>query len=89
MEIQVLEDENTKLKFKIIGESHTLANLLKKELFNDKSVEFAGYNIEHPLIKEAIFTVVTTKKSAKKAVHDALERIKESLDEFEAQVKKI
>lgn len=89
MEVQILEDENTKLKFKIIGETHTLCNLLKKELFNDKAVEFAGYSIEQPLIKEALFTVSTTKKSARKAVNDALERIKDTLSDFETQIKKI
>jgi len=89
MEVQILEEENTKLKFKIIGETYTLCALLKKELFNDKSVEFAGFNVEHPLIKEALFTVSTTKKNAKKAVNDAIARIKENLSDFESEVKKI
>ena len=89
MEIQVLEEENNKIKFKIIGETHTLCNLLKKELFNDKAVEFAGYNVEHPLLKEATFTVSTTKKSARKAVNDAIERVREVLGSFESQIKKI
>ena len=89
MEIQVLEEENTKLKFKVIGETHTICSLLKKELFNDKAVEFAGYNVEHPLIKEAVFTVSTTKKNARKAVNDAISRIKENISDFQSEIKKI
>jgi len=89
MEIQVLEEEANKIKFKVIGETHTIGNLLKKELFKDKSVEFAGYVVEHPLIKEAIFTVKTTKKNPRKSINDAIDRIREQLDDFVSQVKKI
>ena len=89
MEIQILEEGKTKLKFKIVGQTHTLCNLLRKELFNDKAVEFAGYNVEHPLIGEAVFTVSTTKKDPAKAVKDAVDRIREQLSDFEAQAKKL
>lgn len=89
MEIQILEEEKNKLKFKVIGETHTLCNALRKELFNDDSVQFAGYTIEHPLIKEAIFVVSTTKKDPKKAVADAIERIQKNLEKLETEIKKI
>ena len=87
MEIEILEEEKTMLKFKIKGETHTLTNLLKKELFNDNSVEFAGFTIEHPLKGEAIFVVKTVRKNPKKALNDAVERIQKQLADFEAQVK--
>jgi DNA-directed RNA polymerase subunit L len=87
MEIEVLKDEKNKFEFKLKGEQHTLLNLLSKELFNDKGIEFAGYRIEHPLVDEAIVSV--SGKNPKKAVKDAVERIQKQVDDFEAQVKKL
>jgi DNA-directed RNA polymerase subunit L len=82
-----MSEEKNKLQFKLKGETHTLLNMLSKELFNDKNVEFAGYRLEHPLINEAIFSV--TAKNPKKALKDAVERVQKQVDEFQAQVKKI
>jgi DNA-directed RNA polymerase subunit L len=89
MEIQILEEGKTKVKFKVIGRSHTVCNLLRKELANDKAVEFAGYNVEHPLIDEAVFTVSTTRKDPMKAVSDAVGRIRKNLSDFKSEAKKI
>ena len=89
MEIEILEEEKNTVKFKIKGERHTILNLLKKELFEDSSVEFAGYRIDHPLIDEVIFSVTTAKKDPKKAVKDAIARIQKQIDDFHEQVKKI
>ena len=89
MEIEILEEEKNQLKFKVKGETFTLTNLLKKELFNDSSVEFAGFTVEHPLKDEAVFVISTAKKSPKKAIADAIDRLQKQLDDFEEQVKKI
>jgi len=87
MEIEVLKDEKNKFEFKLKAEQHTLLNLLSKELFNDKGIEFAGYRIEHPLIDEAIVSV--SGKNPKKAIKDAIERIQKQVDDFETHVKKL
>lgn len=87
MEIEILSEEKNKLQFKLKGETHTLLNLLTKELFNDKNVEFAGYRVEHPLINEAIVSI--NAKNPKKAIKDAVKRIQKQVDTFQAQVKKI
>lgn len=87
MEIEIISDEKDKLKFKLKGETHTLLNMLSKELLNDSKVDFAGYNVEHPLIDEA--TVSVTGKNPKKAIKDAVKRLEKQIDDFQAQVKKI
>ena len=89
MEIEILSDTKTKIKFKVKGETHTILNYLRKELFNDSSVKFAGYTIEHPLINEAIFVVETIRKDPKKTVKDAVSRIQKQLTSFETEVKKL
>jgi len=87
MEVEVLKDEKNKFEFKLKGEQHTTLNVLSKELFNDKNIDFAGYRVEHPLIDEAIVSV--SGKSPKKSVKDAIARIQKQIDAFGAQIKKI
>jgi DNA-directed RNA polymerase subunit L len=87
MEVEILKEEKDKIQFKLKDETHTLLNLLSKELFNDKNVEFAGYRVEHPLVNEAIVSV--TGKNPRKAIKDAIKRIQKQVDDFQAQVKKL
>lgn len=87
MEIEILNEEKGKMEFKLKGETHTLLNMLSKELFNDKNVDFAGYRVDHPLINEA--TVSVTAKNPKKAIKDAIKRLQKQVDDFQAQIKKL
>ena len=50
MEIEVLEQSKTKLKFNIKGEDYTILNLLKEELWQDKNTKIAAYRVAHPLV---------------------------------------
>ncbi|MBU4502483.1 MAG: DNA-directed RNA polymerase subunit L [Nanoarchaeota archaeon] len=78
MEIKVLEKKKNKLKLEIIGEDHTFCNTLRKELWNDKDVKVAGYNIEHPLVSNPVLTLETDKKDPKKVLEATIKRIKDS-----------
>ncbi|HEW89922.1 MAG TPA: hypothetical protein ENG43_01085, partial [Candidatus Bathyarchaeota archaeon] len=49
MELKVLSRTDRELRLEIVGESHTLLNLLQKELVADPEVEVGGYDIVHPL----------------------------------------
>ncbi|MCD6576122.1 MAG: DNA-directed RNA polymerase subunit L [Nanoarchaeota archaeon] len=89
VEIEILEEEKNKLKFKVKGETHTILNLIRNELFNDESIEFAGYKIEHPLVKDAIFTIATSKGTPKTALKKAIERLQKKLSKLEAEIKKL
>jgi DNA-directed RNA polymerase subunit L len=59
MELEILEDKKNKLVVEIKGEDHTFCNALKAELWNDKHVKIASYNIQHPLISEPRIIVET------------------------------
>ncbi|MFX1363110.1 MAG: RpoL/Rpb11 RNA polymerase subunit family protein, partial [Promethearchaeota archaeon] len=37
------------------GEGHTLFSALRKILFEDKDVSFAGYDVEHPILGSTKF----------------------------------
>jgi len=89
MDIKVLEKGKNKLKFELTGKSHTLANLLSKELWNDKNVTVAGYTIPHPETTSAILVVETKSGDPKKAVSSAISRIKKKNKSFLTQAKKL
>jgi len=82
MQIKVIEESKNKVVFKIQGESHTLCNSLKEELRKDKKVSMASYFVSHPDIDEPTFTVETTSVSPKKAIMDAIKRIKKDNEKF-------
>jgi DNA-directed RNA polymerase subunit L len=76
MEIVTIENEKTRIKFQIKGEGHTFCNVLKKELWNDKSVEIAGYNIEHGMTTDPVFTLEVSNGDPKKVLLEAVSRLK-------------
>lgn len=89
MEIKVLEQEKNRLKFELASRTHTLANAVAKELWNDKDIEVAGYTLEHPLVKNsAVMIVETSGSDPKKAVLNAISRLKKTNKEFMSNFKK-
>ncbi|MFH1455770.1 MAG: DNA-directed RNA polymerase subunit L [archaeon] len=88
MEIIVLESTKTRLKFELVGKTHTLGNILAKELWQDKDIEFAGYHLEHPQTKNAVLIIEVKKGDPKKALIDAIARLEKQNKEFIDLVKK-
>jgi DNA-directed RNA polymerase subunit L len=88
MEIIVLENEKNVLKFELPGRSHTIPNLITKELWNDSDVEVSGYNVLHPQTSNAIIYIETKKKDAKKVLLSTIDAIKKKNDEFMKKGKK-
>ncbi|MFC2135629.1 RpoL/Rpb11 RNA polymerase subunit family protein [Bacteroidota bacterium] len=91
MELHFLEDTKYKIIVDIKGAGHALANALKKELWNDKDVKVAAYNVEHPLIgvPRLLVETGTGKKDAKKAILAAVDRLKKQNTEFTSKFKKL
>ncbi len=87
MEINVVEDKKKRLVFELKGEGHTLCNALREELWNDKSVTVSAYNISHPLVGIPKFIIETSGKSPKKALKDAISRLKKTNSALVKKVK--
>ncbi len=84
MEIIVRSKDEKTLVFEVRGEGHTLCNALREALLSDKSVVFAAYRIDHPLISNPIFTVKTDgSKRPEEALIEAADRIISFTKEFE------
>ncbi len=89
MEIKVLENEKHRLHFEMIGETHTLANLITKELWNDDDITVSGYNLKHPQTAHVSLLIETSKKDPKKILLETLAALKKRETEFKTQFHKV
>lgn len=89
MELELVEKGEGSLLIKVRGEDHTLCNLLRKTLYDDKHVISASYVIEHPLTEPPKFYVKTKKgKTPERALIDAAGRAAEQLKELQKQLQR-
>lgn len=83
MKINVLKKQENELKIEIVGATHGICNLLQKRLLEDKNVDFAGYDVPHPLASNPII-YIRMKGSAKPeaALVKAVEKVRVANDSF-------
>jgi DNA-directed RNA polymerase subunit L len=82
MSLEIVKSEKNFLELKYKGDAHTILNLIKKRLLEDKNVSFAGYNKPHPLINESILVIKTKKGDPKKV-------LKKNIDAVTKELKKL
>ena len=87
--MKILEKDGKKLKILAKGWGHTFLNLLRDELHNDSDVLTAAYTLKHPLVPKPTLVIKTKKKDPKKAIRDAIKRIKAKNKEFASEFKKL
>ena len=87
MKINVLKKSENELKIEIEGGSHGLCNLLQKRLLEDKTVDFAGYDIPHPLASNpSIYVRMKGDAKPEDALIKAVEKIREANDAFSKEL---
>jgi DNA-directed RNA polymerase subunit L len=82
MELNILEEKKGRLVFELHGADHTVANVLKDELWNDKNVTVASYAIEHPMKPVPKFIVEAA--DPKKALAEASKRLQKKNKDMQA-----
>ena len=87
MEVEFSVHEKNEAKFTIKGERHSLPALLRHYLLKDKGVEFAAYQMSHPLFGSPVFTLKTEGKTVDKALADAADAISSDLKDLKKQFK--
>lgn len=76
--IEIIEDKTLELRFIVHGESHGICNALRHILMQDPDVEYAVYNIDHPLTGEPDMTIKTKRgKRPRIVLKKAAETLKE------------
>ena len=90
MKINVVKKSKNELKIEIVGGSHGLCNLLTKRLLEDRSVDFAGYDVPHPLASSPNL-YVRTKGNAKPedALVRAVEKVRDANDVFSKELNRV
>ena len=86
--MNVIEEKKGKIIFELEGASHTVCNILKKELWKDKHIKNAGYVVRHPLVGKPEFLVETDGEDPRKVVVSACQRISKDMNKFSAEFKK-
>jgi DNA-directed RNA polymerase subunit L len=90
LKVKILTKLDRELKIEIEGGTHGICNLLAKRLLEDKTVEFAGYDVPHPLASSPII-YVRMKGTAKPedALIRAVEKVREANDAFGAELDRV
>ncbi len=89
MELKIVEKEKNSLKIILMGEGHTFANLLRKNLKKDEHVTYAAYKVGHPLLdreQPVLFLETDGKETPAEALKKAAHKIKEQINEFGKQI---
>ncbi len=87
MRIKVLKKSKGFLKVEVDGEGHTFTHLLQDALLADKTVDWAGYDIEHPLFSRPTVTIrIKAEGSPEKPRERAVTKLKSEADDFGQQL---
>jgi len=81
--VEIMEEDERKIKLKMNGYGHTFCNLLQKVALKHPHVTYASYNIGHPLVQKPVFTLITDGSvSPREVLKELVERIIEDTDSF-------
>jgi DNA-directed RNA polymerase subunit L len=90
LKVKVLSKSEKELKVEIEGGSHGICNLIAKRLLEDKTVEFAGYDVPHPLASSPII-YLRMKGTGKPetALIKAVEKVREANEAFGEELNRV
>jgi len=85
MELNVLEKKDDRLKIEVVGESHTLLNILTEKCWEAGALQ-AHYLLEHPYLVSP--KIVVRSENPKKTMLAAAKMVADAAKEFEAEFKR-
>ena len=86
---KINEEKKLELTFTVEDESHGMCNALRHILMQDPDVEYAVYNIDHPLTGKPEMTIKTKRgKRPRAALKKAAENLQKESAEFKELVEK-
>ena len=87
MHAEVLITKDEELELKLQDEDISVMYIIQHELLKEKSVEFAGMILKHPLTKEYFVRVVTKKKDPFEVIQEASTKAAEIMKEISSMIK--
>lgn len=86
-DFEIKVDKTLELEFLALNETHGICNALRHLLMENPDVEYAVYNIDHPLTGEPDFTIKTKRgKRPRIVLKKAANDLKEQTNEFKTLV---
>ncbi len=85
---RLIKREKNFLKAELVGEDHTVANLIAKYAIRHPDVTYAAYNIEHPLISNPVIILRTRSRDALEVLQEVIRKALEDLDRVEEELRK-
>ncbi|MDO9096948.1 MAG: DNA-directed RNA polymerase subunit L [Candidatus Methanoperedens sp.] len=82
MELTILNKTDNEINIRVTGETHTILNMLKTVLLNNKHVEIATYDIKHPTISEPVLFVRTDGADPIDVIKKASKEMAKECDDF-------
>ena len=85
MELNVLEKKDDRLKIEVVGEGHTLLNILTEKCWEAGALQ-AHYLLEHPYLAHP--KIIVRSDNPKKTMLSAAKMVSDAAKEFEAEFRK-
>lgn len=83
--MEILSKQKTLLKISFKPIDQGLLNAVNDKIWEDKNVESSGFQVTHPEVGEAIFTVRTKSKDAKAVWNAVITALKKEFTETAKQ----
>lgn len=88
MKLNVIKETKASMILELEGEQHTFPALLCWALLKDPKVDFAVYDLDHPLVGKPRIHLRTKNKAPKKALKDAAKLLEKEFKNLGKEVDK-
>lgn len=68
---EVTDSRDNEIQLRIREEDISVLYIIQHELLNEKSVDFAGVFLKHPLVRDFIMRITTKRKDPSEVLQDA------------------
>jgi DNA-directed RNA polymerase subunit L len=87
MRAEVLSAKENELELKLQDEDISVMYIIQHELLKEKSVDFAGVILKHPLTREYFIRVVTRKRDPFEVIQEASAKASEVMKELSGAIR--
>lgn len=87
MRAEVLSAKENELELKLQDEDISVMYIIQHELLKEKSVDFAGIILKHPLTREYFIRVVTRKRDPFEVIQEASAKASEVMKELSVAIR--
>ena len=82
LRLTILKYEGNYLELHVQGETHTLFSPLLDYLLKHPDVEYAMYDVDHPLLQNVKFRMKTKNRDPIEVLKEVVQKIVQDIDEF-------